>query len=89
MGAVFAIAFLLGLCNVGIALMVFGIIGVKIFPKKQRLGRSFGRPMTVVSIIALVIGAIVTVVPVGFFLFILFTNLFPEVFVGSILIGSL
>ena len=78
MGAVFAIGFFMLLFFAGIVSLILGILGIFAFRKNRKEGKTSGVVLTIISVILLVIGIIVLLVPIGFFLMIMFMNILPS-----------
>ena len=78
MGAVFAIGFFMLLFFAGIVSLILGILGIFAFLKNRKEGKTSGVVLTIISVILLVIGIIVLLVPIGFFLMIMFMNILPS-----------
>lgn len=77
MGAVFAIVFFAIVLLAGIVSIALGIIGLFAFRKNRKEGKISGVVLASISIILLIIGIIVLLVPIGFFLMIVFMNTLP------------
>lgn len=77
MAAIFAVVFLLGLLTTGIVAILAGIIGILIFRRMRKKGKPVGKALTVISAIVLGVGCLMTVIPGGFFAFIVYVNSVP------------
>lgn len=77
MGALFAAVFFLVLAVIGILGAVAGIVGLVIGIKKQTSGDPFGKVLTIVFAVVLSLGIIITLIPMGFFSFIVIVNTVP------------
>ena len=77
MGALFAIVFFLILLAIGIIGIVAGIIGLIIGGKRRKAGKTFSPVLSVIFSVILSIGFMITLIPVGFFSFIVIVNSVP------------
>ncbi len=77
MGAIAAIVFFVFLLTVGTIGIIAGIIGLIIGCKKRKNGKPISKLLTVVVVIVLSISILITLIPVGFFSFIVIVNSMP------------
>ncbi len=77
MGAIAAIVFFLFLLIVGTIGLVAGAIGLIISRKKRKKGKPISKVLTLVFAIVLSISIPITLIPVGFFSFIVIVNTMP------------
>lgn len=77
MGALFAIIFFLVLLAIGTFGIIAGIVGLIISRKRKMEGKPISRVLTVVFAIVLSISISITLIPVGFFSFIVIVNTMP------------
>lgn len=77
MGALFAIIFFLVLLAIGTFGIIAGIVGLIISRKRKMAGKPISRVLTVVFAIVLSISISITLIPVGFFSFIVIVNTMP------------
>ena len=84
MGAIAAIVFFVFLLIAGTIGIIAGIIGLIIGCKKRKKGNQIPKVLTVVFAVVLSIGIIITLIPVGFFTFIVIVNsMLPDGFVET------
>ncbi|MBQ9805166.1 MAG: hypothetical protein IJW49_01465 [Clostridia bacterium] len=77
MGVIFAIVLFILLLMVGITGIIAGIIGLVICRKKRKTGNPIPKVLTVVFAVVLSIGIVITLIPIGFFSFIVYINSMP------------
>ena len=77
MGALFAIIFLLILLMIGMSGILAGIVGLMIARKRRMVKKPLSKALTTVFSVILSIGVTITLIPVGFFTFIVMVNLTP------------
>ena len=77
MGAIAAIVFFVFLLIVGTIGLVAGAIGLIISRKKRKKGKPISKVLTVVFAIVLSISILITLIPIGFFSFIVIVNTMP------------
>ena len=77
MGAIAAIVFFVFLLIAGTIGIIAGIIGLIIGGKKRKNGNPIPKVLTVVFALVLSIGILITLIPVGFFSFIVIVNSMP------------
>lgn len=77
MGAIAGIIFFVFLLIVGIIGILSGIIGLIVCRKRKNVDSSFGKILTAVFTVILCISIGITVLPVGFFSFIILVNTLP------------
>ena len=77
MGIIFTVIFSIASLTIGLVGIVAGIIGIIIAKKRRKANKPFSKPLTVLSSVALSIGAFIALIPVGFFSFIVIVNSVP------------
>ncbi len=77
MGAVFAIMFFLFLLGGGAAVILAGMVGLIISGKRKKKGIPLPKGFTAVFAVLLSVGIAVTLIPIGFFGFIVMVNTTP------------
>lgn len=77
MGAIFAVLFFLTVLIIGIIAIAAGIIGLIVVGKKGKSGKSALKVLTAVFAVVLSFGITITLIPAGFFSFIVTANSTP------------
>ena len=77
MGAVAAVIFFIVLFIFAFVGIVLSIVGITVFSKLSKKGKGFAKPLSIVSIVVLIISIILSSIPTFFFAFIAYVNTIP------------